>query len=82
MNIKEEKQQQDTLAIGIAASLLTVLILLGSDVTAFGQVTGFGKVKKNSIGMGLVEMPTGKSFMILTMSTVDNSSKLEMDFSG
>ncbi|NNE99386.1 MAG: formylglycine-generating enzyme family protein [Pyrinomonadaceae bacterium] len=62
MNINEEKK--DNLEIVVAVSLLAILILLAGDVAVFGQVTGLGKVKKNSIGMELVEIPSGQSFLI------------------
>jgi len=43
-----------------ASFLLTLFLISIGNAIAIGQVTGFGKVKKNSIGMELVEIPTGE----------------------
>ncbi|MEZ5347317.1 MAG: formylglycine-generating enzyme family protein [Pyrinomonadaceae bacterium] len=48
---------------GTSVFLMLIFFLIGA-ANAQAQVTGFGKVKKNSIGMEFVEIPSGGSFTI------------------
>lgn len=57
MNIIEKIQNN------FASFLLMLFIISIGNLIVVGQVIGFGKVKKNSIGMELVEIPAGTFMM-------------------